>query len=194
VEDDAETLDGLDTEDEGVEDDTNMTDEQFEASAPSPEDEKAVADSIRAYVGTPTQIPKTYQEAWEGLHFDPEGDKGRAFIVFHPRAAIIARRDAMEAGHTADDVMPGKAHNDANDAVRHALWNYKMTLDLGPLLAKKFADQYERRNKNPNKERLMDLWNNARGRELALDPSNADRDPVDVIMEAMKDGTLRLSP
>ena len=49
-----------------------------------------------------------------------------------------------------------------------------MTQEMGPELSKRFMDMHERSDPNPWSETAMDLWNNAVGRSLAMDPKNAD--------------------
>jgi hypothetical protein len=112
--------------------------------------------------------------------------------LVHPRASLIAWGEGMRAGNRADKVVGGSAHNDSADAFRHALWNYSMTQRLGSLRAKQVADAYEIRNPGPENETVMDLWNNAKGRELALDPANYLRNPEEVIFEAIEEGDLWL--
>ncbi len=60
--------------------------------------------------------------------------------------------------------------------------------------AKDFGDAHERSVANPTPERLMDLYNNKVGRDLAADPDNTGRDGREVIREAIRDGKLRTKP
>ncbi|XP_064598310.1 uncharacterized protein LOC135464723 [Liolophura sinensis] len=89
--------------------------------------------------------------------------------------------------------IPG-IHNGMQDAARHALTNYRWTRTYGADIAKQFGDAHERSNPNPFNELAMDLHNNARGRELALDAANTNRDALEVIREALMDGTLQVRP
>ncbi|MTI09097.1 DUF6973 domain-containing protein [Curvivirga aplysinae] len=88
----------------------------------------------------------------------------------------------------------GNSHNNEGDAFRHALWSYLSTLDVGYEEAKNFLDAHEITSTNSDNERMMDLFNNEIGRRLALDPRNTERDPVEVIMEAIQADMLRITP
>ncbi|MBC7951185.1 MAG: hypothetical protein H7Z12_05090 [Rhodospirillaceae bacterium] len=59
--------------------------------------------------------------------------------------------------------------NGDGDAFRHALWAYKMAKEIGDGPAKAFGDAHERDDR-PDGERLMDLYNNALGRQLGSRP------------------------
>jgi len=85
--------------------------------------------------------------------------------------------------------------NDAIDAFRHALWSFKMARAVGPRDARNWgnAHEVEGRESVPG-ERLMDLYNNNVGHRLAMDSRNKDREPKDVIMEALKNGLLQTRP
>ncbi len=57
-----------------------------------------------------------------------------------------------------------------------------MTSKIG---AKNFADAHEITSPNPDNERMMDLFNNHIGRQLALDQENKSKDPGTVIVNAI---------
>ena len=62
-------------------------------------------------------------------------------------------------------------------------------------MAKEFGDAHERTRVDPvDGERLKDLYNNNVGRELALHPQNRDRDAEDVIIEAIFNGKMQITP
>ena len=82
----------------------------------------------------------------------------------------------------------------AADAFRHIYWSYRMTEDLGPDAAKRFADAHEITVPTPDGDRLMDLFNNNLGRRLALDPANKGRPAEDVVLEAIKKGQAQTQP
>ena len=69
-----------------------------------------------------------------------------------------------------------------------------MTRDLGAEAAKRFGDAHEVSRPNRPGELLMDLYNNNAGRRMALDPRNRDRTPEEVILEALREGRLQISP
>lgn len=68
-----------------------------------------------------------------------------------------------------------------------------MAKDIGDDGARTFGDAHKR-DGQPDGERLMDLYNNAIGRELAADPRNKDRSDEEVIREAIKAGRLQTKP
>lgn len=58
-------------------------------------------------------------------------------------------------------------HNGNGDAFRHAVWNFGMTLDVGPDFAKKWSDAHEFGSTGqPALERSMDIYNNSIGISL----------------------------
>lgn len=70
-------------------------------------------------------------------------------------------------------MTPGTiGHNDETDAFRHALMEAYYTLKYGNFISKRIGDYHENqgsKNGQPHFERNMDLWNNAVGRETALE-------------------------
>ena len=69
-----------------------------------------------------------------------------------------------------------------------------MTRAMGPVLAKRYGDAHEISVAGPARERLMDLYNNNVGRRLAMDPKNWNRDPEQVILDALRRGELQTKP
>ena len=70
-----------------------------------------------------------------------------------------------------------------------------MAKALGPEKAKAVADAYERSHPDDKPaQRLMDLYNNKIGRELASDPSNSRVSDSDVVLRALRAGKLRVEP
>ena len=80
------------------------------------------------------------------------------------------------------------------DGFRHALWSYMMTKDLGADTAKTIGDGHERSGVDSDGACLMDLYNNAVGRQLALDPANRGRPDQEVIRDAIRNGQLQTRP
>lgn len=131
------------------------------------------------------------------LGFDPEADGQWEFAMTSPIDAIMAKQTANKANEQTASIyanQTGNGHNNEADAFRHAYWSYLMTQDIGVKAAQSVGDGHEITTVNPDGERLMDLYNNKVGRELALDPANQGRDPVTVIQEAIKSGKLRVKP
>lgn len=67
-----------------------------------------------------------------------------------------------------------------------------MTKEKDAAFSKEITDAIEIsiRGYHPG-DRLMDLYNNNVGRQLALDPRNEGRNDEEVILEALKDGKLQ---
>ena len=85
--------------------------------------------------------------------------------------------------------------DDTADAYRHALSSYIASIRFGERFAKDAGDINERDNLNDSQgARLMDVYNNAIGRELAKDHKNRLRKPEDVIDEALEKGLLQTKP
>lgn len=145
-------------------------------------------------------VPQVVEEAYGAFGFDPEGFGEKVEAARNP---VNARRGQVAANEAEEEMRarlangslpPGRAHNDAADAFRHALWNYKMAKRIGPEAAKRFGDAHEISAVNDPEERLMDLYNNEIGRRLAVDPRNRTRPDEEVVMEALRDGVLRTKP
>ena len=133
---------------------------------------------------------------YDQLDFDPEGDGQYDFAIGSPLDAIEARNLSIHAKSMTKKLFSNSktGTDDDADAFRHAYWSYLMAQDIGVDGSKAAGDGHEITNVNNEGQRLMDLYNNKLGRELALDPANKDRPPEEVIMEAVKSGKLRLSP
>jgi hypothetical protein len=127
------------------------------------------------------------------LEFDPGGPAQALLALRHPLDAASALAAANAARKSADSLFTeAQLLNGVGDAYRHALWSYRMTISIGAQRAKEFGDAHERSEApNPNAERLMDLYNNAVGRQLALDPANQGRPPEEVVMDAITRGWLQ---
>jgi len=146
-------------------------------------------------------LPVAPDDMYKALDFDPSGH-GQWGTAIRVPGAITGLWQSIEAQSDLPDILkkynipfdernPG--HNDSLDAIRHALWSYRMAKWIGGDAAKAYADAHERSQPNADNERLMDLYNNRIGRMLALDPGNANRDAIEVIVEAYKKGLLRTS-
>lgn len=88
-------------------------------------------------------------------------------------------------------------HNDNADAYRHSLWNAFMANSAGSTYAKQFADAHEKDFPNGTLETSMDLYNNARGREIgskSYSGSSAGQVTSAIeaaILNAVKGGVMR---
>jgi RHS repeat-associated protein len=79
-------------------------------------------------------------------------------------------------------------HNNAVDAFRHAYFTYRLTQVEDAATAKRWGDAHEVSVPSEAAERVMDLWNNAVGRELAT--RHGDADAYDTIYGAYRAGLL----
>lgn len=161
----------------------------------SPSVGASVPNPIRR-VHAPTRSKIRVQVLGRALAFDPNGKSEAEFALINP-VAMVAINSASAEAKKSTFVLFGRgtpAGNNAADAFRHAVWSYKMTRKIGPHLAKSFGDAHEISSPNTPGARLMDLYNNNVGRRLALDPANKNRDPDDVVLEALRRGELQVVP
>lgn len=100
---------------------------------------------------------------------------------------------ALSATNKADDLYEKFAlHNGNGDAFRHMYWNFRMAsdTDIGPLWAERWGNAHEDGDpRQPQIERMMDLHNNKRGRELAA--AKVDDDPR-ALRAAIRNGSCRI--
>jgi hypothetical protein len=155
---------------------------------------------------SPTSAPIDVEDWLERLGFDPEGPGQRTAYwqampgldwllpswLFGTTGPLDLRDQAVAA--TNARFQSGSLQNSDADAYRHALWAYLMTRELGMDSAKLLHDGHEITEPNDPEVRLMDVFNSRVGMELALDPTNAERSPEDVIAEALNSGLLQTSP
>ena len=67
------------------------------------------------------------------------------------------------------DMSPNHtSHNNEGDAFKHTYWQAEMTLFFGKDIAKFMGDKHEDKPDNPDSEKVMDLHNNQRGREIGI--------------------------
>nr|APU50792.1 hemiSP-like protein 416 [Saccoglossus kowalevskii] len=137
-------------------------------------------------------------EAYDHFRFDYRSINENTLSLFHPVRARYIKDRYDESLTDAETIIfrgcLGSA--DTHSAVAHALWMFRVTREFGPVLAKDFADAYELTIR-PREEfagRLMDLYNNWVGRVLASDDHILDRDGVEVIERALKQGMLQTAP
>lgn len=163
---------------------------------------QAVAEHFRGRPGSGAKRPLpaadrddvTPQELFDAVGFDPDGLSKYAFSALHPQSAAAAGLLAGKNFAIVAKLSKGDFSDNEWDAIRHAAWSFDMTINLGADRAKQFADAHERDPKEITKSRMMDLYNNHIGRELARDPKNLGRDPIAVARQAAHEGRLRLKP
>ncbi len=142
-----------------------------------------------------TREPVDPETFYRKLEFDPNGEGEWEAFRQRPWDAARARMERSRTDNITREEYPGENHhNNEADAFRHAHWSFEVARKIGPDAAKEFGDAHERSEANPTPERLMDLYNNKVGRDLAMDPENAGRDARDVIREAIREGKLKTSP
>jgi hypothetical protein len=98
---------------------------------------------------------------------------------------------------TSFGLDPNSAHNGEWDAFRHAYTSAAMTQDYGEYIANLAGIANELRgdltHDQPSEEKNMDLWNNAKGREIGLEDGSLD-DMADKVFEALQNGDLITDP
>ncbi|MEP0987648.1 hypothetical protein [Ekhidna sp.] len=99
---------------------------------------------------------------------------------------------AQQATNYSESYYPNSLYNGNGDAVRHSFWNALSTVRIGVTLTKKLTDAHESDPLDPNypnhfKEKNMDLFNNNKGREIALMAGKL----YQLIETALENGDLR---
>lgn len=65
------------------------------------------------------------------------------------------------------DMSPNhQSYNNEGDAFKHCMFQAELTFWFGKDIAKFFGDLHESKPENPDKEKVMDLHNNEKGREI----------------------------
>ena len=99
---------------------------------------------------------------------------------------------AKKAFDKANEFYPNSTHNGKGDAFRHALWNGLCALTLAGNLGEQLTTAHENKPSQYTynyKETEMDLYNNQKGRQIAL-ISNL-RNLTDNVLEDLNNGYLR---
>jgi hypothetical protein len=115
----------------------------------------------------------------------------KAWCRWPSRWSLCAKAQelANEADIKASEVATSQnlqIHNGYADAFRHCYWSGRMTQEMGEETAKGFGDRHEYRDTQPDKERDMDLHNNAMGRTWA----SAGLNPYSRCFDGMYSGEL----
>ncbi len=186
-------MEGADSLDAGFETAEAPSADSVDAAGKAPE--PLLAGDVDPRNDPRTHEPVDPDELRDALEFEEEGADDYDNAFNDPFDAVIARQLAGEAEEVTarlfPDVLP---HNNEADAFRHAYWSYLMTRRLGSSKAKQFTDGHERNPDQPVAEQLMDLFNNAIGRLLAEDTRHRERDPTELILEALDSGVLKAEP
>ena len=99
---------------------------------------------------------------------------------------------AKKAFDKANELYPNSTHNGKGDAFRHALWNGLCALTLAGNLGEQLTTAHENKPSQYTynyKETEMDLYNNQKGRQIAL-ISNL-RNLTDNVLQYLNNGYLR---
>jgi len=148
---------------------------------------------------SPTTKLVDKEEMQKILDYDPNKGGGdlHSLLKYGFEPDKIARQAEKEAQKLFPDQ---KGFQDESDAFRHALGSYLMTQKYGPEAAKKILDRHERSPagglspRDTDESLLQDLYNNRVGIEAALNPSNKNGDPVQIIYELYEEGKLQTRP
>lgn len=164
-----------------------------QADAPNPSTAKH---KQRKHLPPPDRDDITPEELYDILAFDPNGaGKYQAGMKYPTYAAITAQILTPRAHSTTkEEYGSAIAKDDEADALRHAYISFEMARSFGPEIAKAFGDAHEISHPNNEPERMMDLYNNYIGRQLASDEANKKRSARDVVRQAIREGRLRLKP
>jgi RHS repeat-associated protein len=129
----------------------------------------------------------------ESLNFDPNGPGQLKNAFQHPWRDALQIQNLYDEANGLTKVIYGlDTHNNEGDAFRHSYWSFTVTREFGAAEAKAFGDAHEISVRNKPEERLMDLYNNQVGRELAIHTDTSIR-PIDAIRDAIAAGCLRVS-
>lgn len=153
----------------------------------------------------PSNGPIDVNGLYSILRFDRNGPSlAQASLRNPPLASLMGVSGLVlrQRIHAMVESRLGRIDDMDVDAIRHALWNFRLVRSgHDPETVRELMDAYERSNipqySNPSLwhgDRLMDLYNNHVGRALALDPRNHDRNDLDVIIAAWRSGRLQRRP
>lgn len=141
------------------------------------------------------------QNLYSNLQYDPNGN-GELLTSFLNPIDLFGTIFSLsrEAKNAALDQYPWArpptetpCWNNVCDAFRHAYFNFRLTSELGSAsAAKEWADAHEVSGGNPTPELLMDLTNNAVGRQLAVD--NPGGNATVIVLDAISQGLVALEP
>lgn len=128
-----------------------------------------------------------------GTQAHAEGPNGaeKAWCRWPSRYALCFRansmaEDALEAATGVAAKYGRQLHNGDADGFRHCYWNARMTEAFGAETAQGFGDRHEYNDSQDPAEAQMDLYNNAVGRQIAVNGKN----PYDGCLNAMLNNEL----
>lgn len=109
--------------------------------------------------------PAHAPEGVDQEHFESLNKEERRLCWANPIECLNVKSAADHATAWAAAQEGSGAHNGPQDAMRHAMWNARMTQMIGPERTKAWADAHESSSTVPAETR-MDLHNNAAGRQV----------------------------
>lgn len=139
--------------------------------------------------------PRDWEPPWPLNQFtDPERLTAKEIELIETLSLMKLKsfRDIRnEAREVSEHRYGGKGAEDGHeDAFRHAYWNALMTRRLGETFARKYATAHET-VPNPASREAMDLYNNERGRSIALEhPDASPEELASLIQQAIDRGDM----
>jgi hypothetical protein len=148
----------------------------------------------------------TFEELLEVLNFEQDYKSRMSeseIVIFESlsrRTQLLYLQSAFNAETLMQSFYPNSAnnpcsdHNGQGDAFRHALWNALSTVRIGKTLTNQLTTAHENQPIPTyytafqyNKEKQMDLYNNAKGQELAYTAGLV----ADAVKNAKENGSLK---
>lgn len=120
--------------------------------------------------------------------YDQLNEKEKERCWDYPSQCYYVGQYADWSLNWARDVEPNGAHNGPQDAIRHAAWSGRITLNYGSQNAKAWTDAHEWDSNRPDETR-MDQYNNRIGREIGGSVSSLN-DLKSEIQKAYENGRL----
>lgn len=115
--------------------------------------------------GSDSPAPAVAPEGVDQAFYEDLNEQERRLCWRNPGECLNVKQAADYAALWAAQQDPEGAHNGPQDAMRHAMWNARMTQMMGFERAKVWADAHESSSTAPAETR-MDLYNNAAGRDV----------------------------
>ena len=119
-------------------------------------------------------------------------------MVLHPQywvSAPILKDEAETWASNNAATLGGGLHNGRADAARHAYWNAIMTVDWNATDAEGLSTAHEKTGLdggNPHNETVMDMENNAHGRDIGSGESTEREELQNDVINGLNAGTLTI--
>ncbi|WP_218722054.1 hypothetical protein [Nocardia sp. MH4] len=89
-----------------------------------------------------------------------------------------------DASTLSGQLYPGTFDDGQGDAFRHSYWNARMTQEFGPTWTAAYASAHEMSGGNVPQREAMDLYNNERGRDVAMANPGASPEELQTIIQS----------